>query len=431
MAACTYAEQRDTNMSELQPSSLQQLETLHNITKTLNTSLDLDVVLNNVMDQVVKVTGAERGFLMLFDDDGELRFQVARGMDQRDLATPEFDVSKTILEQVINSREPLLTINAQSDVRLGTESIVTKGLLSILCVPITRREELIGLVYLDNRLKTGLFTESHRYLVTAFASEAGFAIENARLYQLAVERGRMQRELEMARSIQQGLLIQRFTPISGYDVAFSWEAAYEVAGDFFDCLHLVDDQMGIVVADVSDKGAAAAIFMAVARSLFRGNAYTSADPDEAIQRTNSTLVNDASQGMFVTLYYCMFGPKGRMRGVNAGHNQPLHYRAATNSVEWLPRGGRPLGWFENIPLQVQDVTLGVGDVIVLYTDGLTEAENLDQDQYSKERLADIVQHYHDQPAESIKGHVLADVHHFQGEAPAFDDLTLVIVRYSG
>lgn len=418
-------------MSELQPSSLQQLETLHNITKTLNTSLELEVVLNNVMDQVVKVTGAERGFMMLFDEDGELRFQVARGMDQQDLAAPEFSVSMTILRQVIDTREPLLTINAQSDVRLGAESIVTKGLVSILCVPITRREEVIGLVYLDNRLKTGLFTESHRYLVTAFASEAGFAIENARLYRLAVERGRMQRELEMARSIQQGLLLQRFTPLEGYDVAFAWEAAYEVAGDFYDCLHLSDEKMGIVVADVSDKGAAAAIFMAVARSLFRGNAYTSRTPDEAIQHTNSTLINDASRGMFVTLYYGIFDRGGQMWGVNAGHNQPLLYRASTDTFEWLPRGGRPLGWFENIPLQVQDITLTVGDVVVLYTDGLTESENVRQDQYDKDRLAAIVQQYHDQPAETLKQFILEDVHQFRGTAPVFDDLTFVLVRYTG
>ncbi len=418
-------------MTELQPSSLQQLETLHNITKTLNTSLDLDVVLNNVMDQVVSVTGAERGFLMLFNEAGELCFQAARGMDQRDLETPEFGVSKSILRQVIDSREPLLTINAQSDARLGAESIVTKGLVSILCVPITRREEVIGLVYLDNRLKSGLFTESHRYLVTAFASEAGFAIENARLYQLAVERGRMQRELEMARSIQQGLLLQRFTPLAGYDVAFAWEAAYEVAGDFYDCLHLSDEEMGIVVADVSDKGAAAAIFMAVARSLFRGNAYTSKTPDEAIQNTNATLINDASNGMFVTLYYCTFNAHGRLLGINAGHNQPLLYHVNTDTFEWLPRGGHPLGWFENIPLHVYDINLAVGDVVVIYTDGLTEAENAKQEQYDKDRLAAVAQKYHEQPAEVLKQHILEDVHRFRDHTPVFDDLTFVIVRYMG
>lgn len=418
-------------MSDLRPSSLEQLETLHNITRALNTSLDLDEVLNIVVDQVVSVTGAERGFLLLFDEDDNLQFQVARGLDQQDVVQPEYEVSRTILEQVIASREPLLTINAQSDERLGGESIVTKGLMSILCVPITRREQLIGLVYLDNRLRTGLFNESHRFLVSAFASEAGFAIENARLYKFAVERGRMQRELEMARGIQRGLMLQRFVPLEGYDVAFAWEAAHEVAGDFYDCLHLSEDQMGIVVADVSDKGAAAAIFMAVALSRFRSDAHTSSTPDEAVQKTNFALLDDATDGMFVTLYYTTFNASGEMLGVNAGHNQPLLYRAATGDIEWLPKGGRPLGWFENIPLETYRTLLDIGDVLVQYTDGLTEAENSEKEEYGKERLANIVRQYHALSADELKQHILEGIHQFCGDVPSFDDLTFVIVRYTG
>ncbi len=409
------------------------LQTLYETTRYLNSSLDLAEVLDNVIDRVVEVTGAERGFLMLFDPHtDELRFQVARGMDRQELETPEFEVSTTIINEVLKTHEPLLTFNAEYDDRLeGGSSIVAKGLRSILCVPITVRDRMIGLVYLDNRLKAGTFNDTHRDLLAAFASQAGFAIENARLYKVAVEQGRMQRELEMARHIQQGLLPAHFDPLPGYEVAFDWQSAREVAGDFYDCFMLSDEQMGIVTADVSDKGAAAAIFMAVARSLFRGNAIAAKSPIEAVQMTNRLLLEDSTGGMFVTLYYAVFDSQGYMQGINAGHNLPAIYRAADQSVDFLPKGGTPLGWFETVPLTLHEWQLSPGDVVVFYTDGLTEAENLQKQAYGEDLLLQTIYEHANQPADEVLEAILDSVSRFQGAAPPFDDLTLVVVRYNG
>ncbi len=408
------------------------LETLYAISRYLNSSLDLDEVLNYVMDHVVEVTGAERGFLMLLDDSGQLRFQVARGMDRQDLDRPAFEVSTTIINQVLESREPLLTLDAMDDERLeGGESIVTKGLRSILSVPIMVRDRLIGCVYVDNRMRRGIFDESHRDLLAAFANEAGFAIENARLYQVAVEKGRMQSELEMARQIQRGLLPNTFDPLPGYEVAFDWYSAREVAGDFYDCLILNEKQMGVVVADVSDKGAAAAIYMAVARSLFRGNALATDSPMETVQRTNHLLLEDSTGGMFVTMYYAVFDHDGHMWGVNAGHNLPILYRAADQEVIFLPRGGHALGWFATIPLEAQEYQLQSGDIAVFYTDGLTEAVNEQGKDYGEDRLAEVIHQHAGQSALQIKSAIMQSVADFVGDAPPFDDLTLVVVRYRG
>lgn len=411
----------------------EQLATLHDISRRLNSTLDLEGVLNYVMDRVVAVTGAERGFLMLYDADTDaLNFQIARGMHQEDLGRPEFEVSHTIIQEVLSSQSALLTLNAQFDERVGdSESVITKGLRSILCVPIMRRERIIGLVYLDNRLRVGTFDESHRYLVSAFASEAGFAIENARLYQIAIEQGRIQRELEMARNIQQGLLPNTFTPLEGYEVSFAWQAAHEVAGDFYDCLHLSDNQMGLLVADVSDKGTAAALFMAVARSLFRNNARAFAQPMEAVQHTNAILYEDASAGMFVTLYYGVFSADGLVRCINAGHNLPLIFRAEEGQVQAMPRGGQPLGWFPQIPLREDTLQLAVGDVFLMYTDGLTEAENNAGEAFGEEQLAAVLKDSSHHNAHSIKQHILKAVADFTADTPRHDDITLIVVRYLG
>ena len=424
-------------MTEPQPTppmaNPAHLATLYEITRELNSSLDLDTVLEHIMDRVIDVTGAERGFLMLRDqDDGELDFKVARGLNRNDLTSPEFQVSTTITRKVEQTRAPLLTDNAQFDDRFTRgESIMVLGLRSILCVPIMIKDRLIGLVYVDNRLQSGLFNEGHRDLLAAFASQAGIAIENARLYQVAVEKGRMEKELQMARDIQRGLLPRTLPPIPGYEIAADWRSAREVAGDFYDCFPLDGGEFGVVVADVSDKGAPAAIFMAVARSLLRGAAMLADSPEAMLRQANRTILSDTQSGMFVTVYYTILQPNGRIIGVNAGHNCPLLYRVRQGTHEFLPRGGRPLGWFEDLPVAPLPYKLEPGDVLVIYTDGLTEAEDILGRPYGEDRLVEAVRSAGDQPAEVIMARILDSMEVFRGAAPPFDDTTLFVVRYTG
>jgi len=420
----------------LPPTPLQHpehLATLYEITRTLNSSLNLDEVLENVMDRVIEVTRAERGFLMLREPgSNELVFKIARGMDRDILEAPEFQVSTTIIRRVEQTREPLLTDNAQFDERFARgQSIMVLGLRSILCVPILVKSRLIGLIYVDNRLQAGLFDEDHLALLTAFASQAGTAIENARLYRIAVEKGRLENELQMAHTIQRGLLPKTLPIFPSYEFAADWRSAREVAGDFYDWLDLPDNRLGVVVGDVSDKGAPAAIFMAVARSLIRSSALSAATPEQALQHTNRLILQDSQSGMFVTVYYLILHPNGTVIGVNAGHNRPLLFRTAQNTSEVLPRGGRALGWFDPLPLETIERRLNPGDVLVLYTDGLTEAENLHGEPYGESRLVETVHRAAGLPAAEILKRINTSVASFMGAAPPFDDTTLLIVRYTG
>ena len=417
-----------------QPIGEQHLATLYEITRKLNSSLDLDEVLSYVMDRVIEVTGAERGLLMLREEKtGALDFRVARGIDQTDLDKPQFEISRTIVNKVAETGQPLLTDNAQESFR-EEESVVMKALRSILCAPIVVKDRLIGLVYVDNRVFAGLFDQHHLQLVTAFASQAGFAIDNARLYQLAVEQGRLQRELEMAQNIQRRLLPQKFPVLPGYDVEVYWDSATEVAGDFYDCFLLEDGAaMGVVIADVAGKGAPAAIFMAVARSLIRGNAIASLEPEHTLRQSNQLILNDTGDsGMFVTAYYAIFKPGGVVLGVNGGHNQPILWRAADDSIEWLPRGGRALGWFDDLPVTTHHLQLQAGDVLLFYTDGLTEAQDIKQGEFGEERLAQTVKASVRRPdLQSMRDIIVQSIQNFVGDAPPSDDRTFVIVRYTG
>jgi sigma-B regulation protein RsbU (phosphoserine phosphatase) len=409
--------------------------TLSAINQAINASLDLDVVIHAVMDKVIEVVKAQRGFLMLRGDDDSLTVEIARGMNKEDLDTPDFQYSTTIVKEVISSGEPLLTSNAEHDPRFKAgHSIVTLGLRSIMCVPLAVKDRMIGLVYVDNSLRAGVFRESDLALLTAFAAMAGVALDNARLHQIAVHNARLERELSMAYEIQRSMLPDRLPPLPGYEIAADWHSAREVAGDFFDVIALDENRVAVVIADVADKGVAAALFMAVARSLIRGNAVASSGPMDTIRQANRLmLMENSDSGMFVTVYYTIFEHGGQATGVNAGHNCPLHYRSAQDIVDWLPRGGRAMGWFEEMPLEAIPITLDEGDVLIYYTDGLTEAENAQGAAFGEDRLAALVQEAASQGynAQDILDGILAAVDNFVGDAPPFDDLTLVVVRYIG
>jgi serine phosphatase RsbU (regulator of sigma subunit) len=406
------------------------LATLYEISQTINSTLDLEEVLDLVMDQVIAVTGAERGFLMLRQPDGRMAFQVARGIDRREIEEPDFAVSRSLVERVAVSGQPVLTDNAAEDVRFsGMESIVLKGLRSILCAPLTVKERITGLVYVDNRLQVGIFDQSDLDLLTAFANQAAIAIENARLYQVAVEKGRMEQELRMAREIQRSLLPARIPRLAGYQLAADWQAAHEVAGDFYDLIELGEDgRLGVLVADVSDKGAPAAIFMAVARSLIRGNAVSRATPLEAMERANRLVYADSRAGMFVTAFYAVLRPgSGRIEYVNAGHNPPL-LRRADGSVEALSRGGMALGLYPDSQLALCELELEVGDLLVLYTDGVTDAPNRRMEEFGLRRLVELLAPCGGLGAAECLQRILEAVGEFTGETAAFDDIALVVIR---
>ena len=181
------------HMSEQIPELRKQVKLLENEWRSLralaqmgqvvNSSIELDVVLQTVMDTIIRLTGAERGFLMLRSEDGELAVRVARNWEQETLEQSEFAVSRTIINRVISDGQPVLTTNAQEDPRFGSqESVVMFNLRSILCVPMLVKREMAGVIYADNRVKSGLFTRRHLELLTGFANQAAGAIENARLF---------------------------------------------------------------------------------------------------------------------------------------------------------------------------------------------------------------------------------------------------------
>ena len=416
--------------SDLNQIGAEHLLTLYEVTRTFSSSLDFDEVLNLVIDSIMEVLRAQRGFLMVADAD-TLQVKVARGMDGEQL-TDGHAYSTTIVSWVGETRQSLLTNNAQSDIRyVPGQSIILAGLRAILCAPMLVQDRLIGVVYVDTAMRSGNFTDADLQLLNAVARQAGVAIENARLYKVAVEKGRLDRELQMAREIQESLLPRRMPVLPGYEVAARWRSAREVAGDFYDLFMLEQSTLSLVIADVSDKGAPAALFMASARSMIRSHAFAGMSPLETLGRTNDLIQEDSDSGMFVTVYYSLLHSDGSSIHVNAGHNPPMVYSHAKREVHLMPRGGRAIGWFPDNPLQSVELQLLPGDVIVYYTDGLTDAENQMGEAFGEQRLSAALSAVAEDSADAILRYLVQQVDAFCAGAPAFDDLTLCVVRFTG
>jgi sigma-B regulation protein RsbU (phosphoserine phosphatase) len=412
-----------------QPSQ-DRLALLYRLSQTFNSSLDLDEVLNRVMDEVIAATHAERGFVMLRDPDGSLVFRVARGMDRETIDDPQFQVSRSVVERVAHDGQPVLTSDAQRDDRFSMrQSVMSLGLRSILCVPLTRKDQISGVVYVDNRLQAGLFTPGDLELLSAIASSAAIAIENARLYQLAVEKGRLERELQMAREVQASLLPQATPEVPGWEFVACWYPARQVAGDYYDFIPLDEQQLGLVMADVSDKGMPAALFMALTRSVVRASVHGSPVPAQAIARANRLVCTDSVRGMFVTLFYAQLHLEtGELVYVNAGHNPPLLYDARQAQLTRLAPTAMALGVLPDFPFEQGTVRLEPADFLLLYTDGVTDATNAELQGFGMERLERVILNHQDAPAAGVMAALEEQIRAFSGSAAQFDDVAILIAK---
>lgn len=418
-----------TTTNSSQPSS-DRLALLYRLSRTFNSSLDLDEVLNRVMDEVIGVTRAERGFVTLLEPDGRLVFPVARGMDQKTIDDPQFQISRSVVERVAHEGQPILTSDAQTDDRFSMRrSVRTLGLRSILCVPLKIKDQVSGVVYVDNRLRTGIFTQADLELLTAIASSAAIAIENARLYQVAVEKGRMERELQMAREVQLSLLPRETPQVPGWEFAARWQPAREVAGDYYDFIPLEQGQLGLVIADVSDKGMPAALFMACTRSMVRASVGRAPSPADGIAHANRLICADATSGMFVTMFYALLDPAtGEITYVNAGHNPPLLYRADQDQLTELTRTGMALGVIADSPFEQRTLHLSPGEFILLYTDGVTDATDPHLQDFGMERLRRVILDHRRGRAVDIMTALMQAIEAFASATAPFDDIALVVAK---
>lgn len=331
------------------------------------------------------------------------------------------------LDAALAHAEKLAAVNAQ----LGRRLIWARSLLGWAQIHAQRGEPT------DLERARALLREARRAYEQIGASYYVAVIEKllealrTRIYAQAQDHLKVSREMADAGRVQESLLPDVLPELPGWDLAVTLEPAGRTSGDFYDFIPLPGDRLGIVVADVADKGAGAALFMALTRSLLRTYAAQHADqPHLAITATNQRILADSHAGLFVTIFYAVLDPaNGELAYCNAGHNPPfLLEDAGGESLLTLKRTGVPLGIFESASWESQRLQLQPGDILALYTDGVTEAQSPQEEFYGEGRLQAVLLAQRDQPVEGIQKAVLQDVHAFIGDSPRFDDLTLMVLR---
>jgi len=318
------------------------------------------------------------------------------------------------------------------------ENILSKQSGLLYAYPLSVKGDLLG-IFIAQEIYDSAYIISPRVrarrqeITIGITQQASLAIQNEYLQREAVERERLERELQLAREIQQSFLPNTLPRVPDWDVAALWKPAREVGGDFYDAFPLPGNRLGVVIADVADKGIPAALFMTLARTLIRATAREEFSPAIVLETVNDLLVAETERGLFITTFYMVVSPQtGQLLYANAGHNPPLVLRKSTQSIERLPATGMALGVLESIHIKENALKLEVGDRVVLYTDGITEAFSSYGEMYGEERLQalllDCLQREIDRTAAELLNHIADSVHEFSEGAPISDDITLVTLR---
>jgi sigma-B regulation protein RsbU (phosphoserine phosphatase) len=415
-------------------SKLSSLRLLHDISADLTSTLDLNRVLIACLQRVQDLLGVATASILMVEGD-DLVFQVAIG-DKSDQVKPfRVPMGRGIAGWVAQNTRGTFSNDVARDPRFyhrvddGT-GFVTHALMA---APLIVNERVIGVVEVSN--KPGGFAESDLDLLSTIAGGAAIAIENARLYQIAVEKGRIERELQVAYEVQSSLLPAATPKIPGWEFAALWQPARVVGGDYYDFISVVGAEhavplQGIIIGDVTDKGMPAALFMALTRSTVRASLVPGRSAAECITQANALIAADSPNGMFVSLFYAQLDPTtGELTYVNAGHNPPLYYRAANGTLSELTRTGIVLGIDAEFSFEQRTVTLQPGDFVLLYTDGVTEAADAQADEFGVERVRQIILDHRDQSAGELITAVKTELDAFAKGVPQFDDITMVAVKW--
>lgn len=405
-----------------------RLNSLLEVSKALAVQVDLDPLLEVILEKAAEVMDAERSTLFLYDPKEDvLRNHVSGELARHAVVVP---LGSGISGHVAKTLEPLNVHDAYADPRFNPSFDRDTGFRTrnILCAALLSHDgRLVGVIQLLNKRGDAPFSEDDEVLLRAFASIAGVAIDRTRLVAAALESKAIEEGLRLAHDIQMGMLTRRF-PKGKFDMHAALEPAKDVGGDFYDVLE-TDRYIWFTVGDVSGKGPGAALFMAITLTLFRASAGTLEDPSEVLGRMNRALSRDNDRMMFVTVFVARLDREtGQVLYSNGGHNPPYILRA-DGALECLETSLSPaLGAFEEAVYTNAEFALRPGDMAILYTDGVNEAQAKDASFYGIERLEAVLKALGNSDAAASVTRVVSSVGVFAAGAPPADDLTVLALR---
>jgi sigma-B regulation protein RsbU (phosphoserine phosphatase) len=413
---------------------LENLKECFRVSGLINSSLQLDQVLENIMTTSRSILKADACSLMLVDEErDELVFEVAQGPVANKLKGGlRISKGQGIAGHVYETGEPLLIENAYTDSRFNQEFDRMTGYRTqtILCVPLKIKERVIGVSQVINKLDGSSFNQEDEETLSLLCSNAAIAVENARLHHEILRKQQIEQDLAFATGIQLSFLPREMPKLQGFRFGAHYQAAREIGGDFYDFIPLDDNRIGILIGDVSGKGVASALFMARFTSDFRLLAIREQNLERLLHRINERVCAQSCRGMFVTLLYMVLKKNsGDAVYVNAGHLPPIIWNSSEGKYATVRgSGGPPIGIVPAQQYTSARISLDPGDCILLSTDGLIEAKDEQGGRFGWERTENCLR-AGGSDVESVKSRISFSLSEFAGKCPQADDTTLVLVGF--
>lgn len=412
-------------------SAMDELTILNDLAVTASTSLEVDQMLDVIVEKSIKALKAEQGSILLTTQQPDSPLKTLIRQADRHSRMMTYKVGANISGWVLKYQQPLLIENLATDTRFQTTEQERKEIKSVLCVPIRFKSELLGLLMVTNKRLPEVFTAGDLRLLSIIAAQSGQLIRNSQLQAEALEKKRLEHELRLARDIQLRLLPQKLPATKRLDMAAYFNPADEVGGDYFDYFQIGDEKVGVVMADVSGHGTAAALMMTMVKGILHTLTQRFDSPRQVLAEVNAMLGFMAPPEVFVTMTFLLFDMhENTLRYSNAGHNPLLYHNSQTKSCGMMELAGPALGISKMAVFQEKEIALHAGDLLMIYTDGVTEALNESGQMFQESGLLEMASSMMSESASKIIEHAKRKLFEFRGRAVQHDDVALIALKIS-
>jgi sigma-B regulation protein RsbU (phosphoserine phosphatase) len=410
-------------------AAVSELEILNDISTAINSTLSLEEIIELIVQKSIKHLHVEQGTVTLLEENEEdtpFRTIMRKTDMSREFLPYHLDTQLT--GWMLMNRKPLKINDLRNDDHFRTVHTLENPIQSLLSVPLLLKGRILGSLNVFNKLEDGGFTEADERLLTIIATQSAQVIENARLYKEEQSLMHMREEMRMAYNIQMDLLPKHAPVISGYDIAGRSIPAKTVGGDYFDFIVIDEDHLAFCLGDVSGKGMPAALLMSNLQATLRGQIRENRTVAESIARSNSLLYQSTDSSKFATFFFGVIDNSNHtLTYCNAGHNFPF-FIGTDSGIRRLETGGLILGALAESTYEDETLSFDPGKILVVFSDGISEALNADEEEFGEEAIVRIVIDNRGDAAEQLVGRILAAVRRHSGGQPQTDDMTIVVIK---
>ncbi len=409
--------------------AIEELSALNDIATAITSTQSLENVIDLIVNKCIKHLKVQQAVVMLLNEKDEVNpfHTMIRKQDSVSQLLP-YRLDAQLTGWMLKNKSPLLVNDLLNDVRFKFFIKSDVGINSLLSVPMLLKGKLIGLLTVFNKHSESGFTNEDQRLLSILAAQSAHIIENTRLYEEEQALNRLREEMRVAYDIQMKLLPSTFPKIDGYDIAGKSIPAKDVGGDYFDFIEIDENRVAFCLGDISGKGIPAALLMANLQATLRGQALMNISCKQTIDFSNKLLHNSTDFNRYATLFYGILNKKeNEIIYCNAGHNVPVMLDNNSNLIN-LDMGGIVVGALPEYDYKEADLKFEIGNLLVLYSDGITEAMNKNEEEFGEERLRNIVKQNKGASSGDLISIILSTVNEFTEYSPQMDDMTVVVIK---